>query len=120
MRVVLVEPNKSARVEDIDDSYESLSDIVGGYIEAIYPFDENVALVCNEEGKLMGLPFNRALKNTKGKVVDLLMGTFFIAGIGEDDFENIPEELEQKFVDMFAEPENFAIAYLGLMGYDIP
>ena len=59
--VVMLEPGKLARVETIDSSLKGLQKAVGGYIEAIYPFNEEVCIVCNEEGKLEGLPLNRAV-----------------------------------------------------------
>ena len=39
-------------VKEIDSDLKSLQHEVGGYIEAIYPYEDPVALVCNEEGKL--------------------------------------------------------------------
>ena len=47
-------------MKEIDSDLESLQHEVGGYIEAMYPDEDPVALVCNEEGKLEGLPLNRA------------------------------------------------------------
>lgn len=60
LRVVLVEPGKAARVAEINGSLEGMQKTVGGYIQAVYPFEETVCLVCNEEGKLQGLPLNRS------------------------------------------------------------
>lgn len=55
IHVVLLEPGKLARPASIDASLESYQKIVGGMIEAFYPFEEPVCIVCNEEGKLDGL-----------------------------------------------------------------
>lgn len=62
MKVVLLEPGKQAKIADIGTSLESMQRTVGGYIEAVYPFEEEVCIVCNEEGKIYGLPLNRALR----------------------------------------------------------
>lgn len=59
--VLVVEPGKEPYVKEIDSDLKSLQHEVGGCIEAIYPYEDPVALVCNEEGKLEGLPLNRAL-----------------------------------------------------------
>lgn len=59
--VVLVEPGKLARVAKIDASLEGMQGVVKGHIEALYPFEEQVCIVCNEEAKLDGLPLNRAV-----------------------------------------------------------
>ena len=78
MRVVLVEPGKAARVAEIDGSLEGMQKTVGGYIQAVYPFEETVCLVCNEEGKLQGLPLNRALRDDDNRIYDIVAGTFLI------------------------------------------
>ena len=61
MRVVLCEPGKLARVTYIQPGLKSMQRIVGGYIEPYYGFEEEVCIVCNEEGKIQGLPPNRAV-----------------------------------------------------------
>lgn len=45
MQVVIVEPEKKPRVQSIEDSLASMQEIVGGTIQAVYPFDEPVALI---------------------------------------------------------------------------
>ena len=40
-----------------------------GYIEAIYPYDDPVALICGEEAKLEGKPLNRALRDEDGTLI---------------------------------------------------
>ena len=55
MRILLVEPGKRPVLKEIDGSLKSMQEIVGGTIQAIYPFEEPVALICNDEGKLLGL-----------------------------------------------------------------
>ena len=52
MKVLLVEPNADPRIIEIDGSLASMQELVGGLIEAIYPFNAPVALICNDEGKL--------------------------------------------------------------------
>lgn len=59
--VVLVEPNKYPKVVEIEDTLEAMQKIVGGCIEQYMPFDDEVAIICNDEGKLNGLPLNRAI-----------------------------------------------------------
>ena len=62
MRILLIEPERSAVEKEIDGSLESMQEIVGGTIQAVYPFADPVALICNDEGKLLGRPPNRALR----------------------------------------------------------
>ena len=59
--VLLVEPNKYPKMIEIDDTLEAMQVVVGGNIEEYMPFEDEVAIVCHEEGKLIGLPPNRAI-----------------------------------------------------------
>ena len=61
MKVLMVEPGKVPYAAEIGEGLEPLQAAVGGDIQAVYPYDDPVALICNEEGKYMGLPLNRAL-----------------------------------------------------------
>ena len=63
MKVLVVEPEKEPYVKEISSGLSSLQKEVGGFIEAVYPFEDPVAIICNEEGKLEGLPLNRALRD---------------------------------------------------------
>ena len=58
---LLVEPNKYPKMIEIDDTLEAMQEVVGGDIEEYMPFEDEVAIVCHEEGKLIGLPPNRAV-----------------------------------------------------------
>ena len=105
--VVLCEPGKEACVTTIPNDLESLQKTVGGYIEAIYPFDDPVAIICNEEGKLNNMELNRALRDESGQIYDILTGPFFLAGLGDEDFTSLSKVLQQKYYKMFKRPEMF-------------
>ena len=107
MEVVMVEPGKEARLAEIGSDLKSLQAAVGGYIEAAYFFDDPVALICNEEGKIYGMPYNRAVRDDAGKVQDIIAGPFFVCGLGEESFCSLPKELQTKYLDMFKYPEKF-------------
>lgn len=102
MKIILVEPGKRPEVKEIPSTLQAMQKIVDGNIEAAYPFDDPVALVCNEEGKLRRLPFNRWLERN-GNIIDAIVGTMFLCGIGEADFTDIPEELLDKYIEKFWE-----------------
>ena len=59
--VLLVEPNKYPKMIKIDDTLEAMQEVVGGDIEEYMPFEDEVAIICNEEGKVNGLTPNRAV-----------------------------------------------------------
>ena len=67
MKILVIEPMKEPYVKEIDGKLETMQSIVGGLIQAIYPFDHpETALICNEEGKLTKLRLNRALFDKYG------------------------------------------------------
>lgn len=107
MEVVLVEPGKEGRLAEMGSDLKSLQAAVGGYIEAAYFFDDPVALICNEEGKVYGMPYNRAVRDDAGRVQDIIAGPFFVCGLGEESFCSLPKELQAKYLDMFKYPEKF-------------
>ena len=80
---------------------------VGGSIGATYPFDDSVAIIYNDDGKLMGLPLNRALWDESGEAYDVIAGTFLVVGLGEEDFASLTPELAEKFEKQFHQPESF-------------
>lgn len=107
IKVLVVEPMKAPYEKEIDDGLRSLQTEVGGSIQAVYPFEEEVALVMNEEGKLEGLPLNRALRDEEGEIYDIIAGTFLVTGLTEESFGSLGEEDMNKFKDLYAKPEVF-------------
>jgi hypothetical protein len=106
LTVVLLEPGKLARVEKIDASLAGLQGAVGGSIEAMYPFEEEVCIVCNEEGKILDMPLNRSVR-MEGQIVDISAGTFFICDCSGSNFGSLSQEQQQKYLRMFKYPERF-------------
>lgn len=93
MKVLMVEPGKSPYAAEIESGLKSLQAAVGGDIQAVYPYEDPVALICNEEGKLMGLPLNRALFDDDGHIYDIVSGNFLIVGLGEENFTDLSPDL---------------------------
>ena len=109
MQVVVVEPKKKPTAQDIGSDLESMQKIVGGSIEAVYPFANPVALICNEEGKLLDLPLNRALRDDEGNVYDIISGTFFVCAAppDSDHFAGLTDQQVKTYMERFAVPEMF-------------
>lgn len=92
IKVLVVEPEREPYVKVIEHTLENLQSIVGGLIEVVYDStNENVAYVVNEEGKFNGSQFNRALY-FDGTLIDYIFGTFFICGVGEENFSDISDD----------------------------
>ena len=110
MKILVVEPNKMPYPKEITGSLESMQKIVGGLITAIYPFPEPIALVCHDEGKLLSLTLNRALREQSGgRILDIIAGTFFLCGCPEDSdsFVSLTDEQMQLYHALFYRPELF-------------
>ena len=109
MQVVVVEPKKKPMVQDIGSDLASMQKIVGGSIEAVYPFADPVALICNEEGKLLGLPLNRALRDDEGNVYDIISGTFFLCAAPPDSnhFAGLTDQQVKTYMERFSVREMF-------------
>ena len=106
--VLLVKPNEHPQNISIGAELKDLQEAVGGSIGASYPFaDDPVAIVYNDDAKLIGLPLNRSLRDENGEMYDAVAGTFLVVGLGEEDFASLTPELAQKYEQLFHQPEAF-------------
>ena len=96
IRVLEKRPGEKPRVREIDNNLDVMQEIVDGYIQVVYPFKDRVGLVCNEDGKLIGLAPNILLKSG-GRAYDFVCGTLLLCGLGGEDFEDMPEGLIDKY-----------------------
>ena len=107
IRVLLVEPGEKPRLVTVEHTLENLQALVDGYIQAVYPWDDPVAVICDDDGIANGKPLNRLLTDEGGNPYDALKGTFFICGLGEEDFDSISDEMAEKYAERFRWPEMF-------------
>ena len=75
--IIAARVGEPLHLEDIDNTLEAMQEFVGGYIEAVTLPDGKV-IICNEEGKLLGLPYNRGFE-----------GDFFICEAKGDRFVSV-------------------------------
>ncbi len=107
IRVLVVAPGEKPVAREIPNTLESLQKEVGGDIEVIYPFDDSVGIICNEEGKLLGLPLNRALRTEDGEIYDIIAGTFLVVGLGKEDFIFLDDDQLEKYTALYGRAEVF-------------
>ncbi len=108
INILYIKPGKHPEQIEVDNTLESFQKLVGGSIECTYPYEEYVGLVCNEEGKLLGLPLNRALHDDDNNIYDIVAGSFFIAGCSMDgNFRSLTDVEINKFSKLFKNPELF-------------
>ena len=109
MRILVVEPMRAPYEKEMAPSLAEMQAVVGGTIQAIYPFEEPVALICNDEAKLLGMPLNRALYDGSGRIYDVVAGTFFLcnAPLDSSEFTSLDDDQIQRFKRLFRYPERF-------------
>lgn len=99
IRVLYVEPYKLPTEMIIKNNLSEKRNLVKGNIEYSYMSDDyNVTLICNEEGKLNGMPMNRDIGH------DIIFGPFLIVGdnnSGED--RSLSKEQINKYKEHFNE-----------------
>ena len=93
---LMVEPKRYPKVVRLNNSLDALQQAVSigadyqGLIELIQ-MEAGVSLMCNEEGKLLGLPGNRRIG------MDVIAGVFYIVGEDLDgELVSLPEEAIQR------------------------
>ncbi len=108
INVIMLQPGKLAKAVEIDASLEGMQRAVGGgLIEAVYPFEEGVCLVCNEEGKINGMRPNRALYNEDHEMIDIICGPAFICDCSGENFGSLSDAQLEKYGKQFKFPETF-------------
>lgn len=81
--VVIKEPGQPPRVEPLfENTLEAFQKAVGGWIEAVTIADD-VVIICNEEGRLRGLPFNVEVLGVG------FVGTVIAVGVKDDEFASL-------------------------------
>ncbi len=108
--VLVVEPMKKPQLMEIGASLEAMQAVVGGMIEEYMPFEDEAAIICNEEGKVDGLPLNRAIYDEQShEMADIVAGTFFVAyaPVESEKFKSLPKEMADKYAQRFKYPETF-------------
>ena len=118
--VLLVKPGMYPQAVQIGGELEDLQKAVGGDIEAVYPYNEPVALIVNDEGKLNGSELNRALRDNEGQIYDIIAGDFLVVGLGEEEFDSLSPELMEKFEKEFHQPEMFVRMGRSIMALPLP
>ena len=82
MRALIKEPRKNAVIKDIKNDLKELQGIVGGYIETV-TITSDAVVICNEEGRLLGLPYNCNICGAD------FVGTIVLAGVQGDEFTDL-------------------------------
>ena len=120
MDVLLIKPFMYPQKVKIGCELEDLQAAVGGDIEAVYPFKDPVAIICNEEGKFNGSELNRSLRGEDGEIYDILAGDFLVTGLTEENFGSLSPELMKKYEEHFHQPEMYIRLGRSIMALPVP
>lgn len=100
MKILLFEPYRRPRMTEIPNTLRSMQETVGGDVQDIYPWDDPVALVCDDEGLINDSEFNRYIHPDI-----FIFGNFFLCGVGEEGFTDLPKDLAEKYEGMLRDPQ---------------
>ena len=105
IKALMIEPGKHPCVVELTNDLDSLQKAVSigapdqGLIEFVY-IEDNVSILCNEEGKLIGLEPNRRLGE------DILCGVFYVVAENNNgDLKSLTKEQQERYSKMFWEPD---------------
>lgn len=119
--VLVVEPGKVPYTKEIGDDWRAFQAEVGGTFQIIYPGYDPVGLVCNDDGKLLGLPLNRGLLDDDGELYDVVAGTFFLVGLGGGGTTvSLTDDQIRKYEQRFHDPEQFIRVNNKLVSIPLP
>lgn len=100
IRVMVIKPGHEPEITEIENTLKGFQEVVGGYIETVpmESIDDDLRVVLNEEGKIIGLPMNRVWKpcGVGGYAMDIMVGTIFIVSTHLDGFASLTDEQIKK------------------------
>ena len=110
MTILFISPGQQPKKITIDGTLDAMQRTIGGPIQAVYSFEEPVALICHEAGKLLRLPLNRALRSPDtGEIYDIIAGDFFLCAAPPDSehFESLTDDQLERYAQVFRTPKMF-------------
>ena len=109
MKVLYIQAGKKPQVIEIRHTLGEMQRLVGGTISSFIPFNDGSVIILNDNGKIDGLPLNRAVYDKNGEIADIIAGDFFICYAAPDssEFSSLPDELIRKYSELFKIPQIF-------------
>lgn len=97
MKILYFSMGEPPKLVTVKKDLGVLQALVGGYLEVLQPWDDNILLVCNDEGKF-SFKINRLLLGSIK--YDCIYGPFFLCGVDGCEFADFPADLVDKYVEL--------------------
>lgn len=111
-KIIICRPGEPGFVTEITPDYNILTRLVGGPLQETHPIGKDVAILANEEGKLMGRLPNRFQSGKhakklieKGFASDVYAGTVVIIGSCDKGYVSLTDDQIELYMDIYGEPE---------------
>lgn len=104
IKVLLVEPFDNPKIITIENNYQAISEIICGDVDEYMPFEDDVALLCNADGKRLSLSVSHTVTDTETGKTEFIYGSFILIGAGEfdDEYHSLDDDLIDKYMDLFS------------------
>lgn len=104
IKVLLVEPFSKPKMITIENNYQAISEIICGDVDEYMPFEDDVALLCNSDGKRLSLSASHTVTDTETGKTEIIYGSFILVGASEFDTEyhSLDDDLIDKYMDLFS------------------
>ena len=103
IKVLIVEPFDQPKIITIENNYQAISEIICGDADEYMPFEDDVVLLCNADGKRLSLSASHTVTDTETGKTELIYGSFILVGTSEFDTEynSLDDDLIDKYMDLF-------------------
>ncbi len=109
MKVLFLEPGRVARAVEVGTNLKDMHNLIGGYVETLYPFEDKVCIVCDRDAKNKNnFSLNRAIRDENSReILDIIAGPCFICSVGNEKLTGLSDEMLKKYETKFRLPEEF-------------
>ena len=104
IKVLLVEPFDKPKIITIENNYQAISEIICGDVDEYMPFEDDIALLCNADGKRFSLSASYTVTDIETGKTELIYGSFILVGASKFNtkYHSLDDNLIDKYMDLFS------------------
>lgn len=112
---IYVSPNQAPAVVQVESSELGFQSLLHGPVEEIFPYFEEVMLLCGAKAKIQKLPPNRVLYDDNDEYIDIVAGDFYLVGapFTAQNYVSLTKEQIEKYLAKYQVPDNFRLTSSG-------